>query len=512
MTLKILDQYDVVVVGESIGSLLSACLAAEKGMSVLLVGARPLKLLSVSKYGQYFDPEPNYFLGVRSPGKWAGLLGKCLERLSICAGGFDMPKASEMILQVMTPDSRVVLNHDDNDFAVEIEREFRRNLLAKSGLLDAVRCSDSGFLRYWLELGEEARGNHSDNVMCDFTSHSKAGLGYSHGWERNLKDIWINRGLRVSDLNKMVGSNGFSEITTGLAFATLNRTLKDPFLGDVLHMVALDRTAAAFRGGMTALRCYLKNLAERVGVRVELDSRCKSIFLDDKSKLVGVQLNGYGKMIGTSRAVFGCPSDEIMAYICATDKKSNKTKSPLQLFEQPCGWRFTIALSVHDEAIPPGMTARTVWQERDGPPMEIEVANPSDYGSAEPETKILFFRTVMPFTKESLDKKTQKLFAAKMFRQATRIMPFLEFHVKQVYPDFRSGVMTNYDDQPPYDFISLSDIPLNLRIFEKGGLGYFSGLTGIYLASEESFPELGTLGGVVAAIEAVRKISSGPLG
>ena len=49
--------------------------------------------------------------------------------------------------------------------------------------------------------------------------------------------------------------------------------------------------------------------------------------------------------------------------------------------------------------------------------LEIEVADPSDYGYSQPGHRLLFARTVMPFTRESLVVKRQRLIAARMLRQ-----------------------------------------------------------------------------------------------
>jgi len=53
-----------------------------------------------------------------------------------------------------------------------------------------------------------------------------------------------------------------------------------------------------------------------------------------------------------------------------------------------------------------------------------------------------------------------------------------------------------------YGFVSPEFIPESLRCIEGDGIGYFSGVQGLFVASGESYPSLGSFGGTVAAIEA----------
>jgi hypothetical protein len=138
----------------------------------------------------------------------------------------------------------------------------------------------------------------------------------------------------------------------------------------------------------------------------------------------------------------------------------------------------------------------------------------------------------MPFTQESLSADYQRLVAARMLRQANELLPFLEFHVTRIYPDFRMatesknplGVAPGKDkdqDQESelkevYGFKSLEEIPDNLIVSSGKGLGSNSGIDGLFVASEESYPDLGSFGPTVAALEGVTELAhrsgiAGPL-
>ena len=88
----------------------------------------------------------------------------------------------------------------------------------------------------------------------------------------------------------------------------------------------------------------------------------------------------------------------------------------------------------------------------------------------------------------------------------------------RIYPDFRLGgaeggpfgLAANSetaDEATPneltelYGFTTLEAIPDNLRMYAGKGVGSTSGIEGLFVASEESYPALGNLGPTVAALE-----------
>ena len=126
MALRLRESYDWVVLGDSIGALLSACLAARLGQSVLVL---PLSL-SRSKGAEgadaAFDSESNSVLGlpgVDLSGRAAGLLGLCLDRLDLLDHEWNLFLPGRAAPQIVTPSVRLRL--DSNHFyqAQEWQRE-----------------------------------------------------------------------------------------------------------------------------------------------------------------------------------------------------------------------------------------------------------------------------------------------------------------------------------------------------------------------------------------------------
>ncbi len=98
----------------------------------------------------------------------------------------------------------------------------------------------------------------------------------------------------------------------------------------------------------------------------------------------------------------------------------------------------------------------------------------------------------------------QRMVGARMLRQAAELIPFLEYHVVRVYPDFRAE---NEELSQAFGFASPDLIPENLRCLGGAGVGSRSGVEGLFVASGESFPALGSFGPSVAGLEATAWIA-----
>jgi hypothetical protein len=169
---------------------------------------------------------------------------------------------------------------------------------------------------------------------------------------------------------------------------------------------------------------------------------------------------------------------------------------------------------VEADAVPVGAATRMIWSEAGAPPLEIEVVDPQDRGISQSRHRIIFLRTLVPFSPESLSPIYQRRIAGRMFGQLTEVMPFLEFHVVRIYPDFRDD--SDDDFRGAHPFSTLVEVPVNLRTGLRSGLGTRTGIEGLFVVSPEAFPELGSLGPAYAALEATAWIAhrsgiAGPL-
>jgi hypothetical protein len=219
----------------------------------------------------------------------------------------------------------------------------------------------------------------------------------------------------------------------------------------------------------------------------------------------GVQLAQQGNVVNAQGVITGC-SLERVAEIMGPGAKSGWRR--LKIPSRPRYWRYTLAFNVRPEGLTPGATPWMIWKEEGAPEFEIEVLEPSDYGVRQSGFKTVQARTLMPFSKESLDSGYQRMISARILRQLAEIFPFFEDHLISAYPEFRDKSASL--ERSPYSFGTLEEIPENLRCTSAGGgekegrgVGARSGIEGLFVASGESFPELGSLGPTVAALEGV---------
>lgn len=528
--MRLRDHYDWIVLGNNPGALLSASLVSRLGLSVLILPLAPNRGVSLSKHGHYFDPEPNYLLGLGWNGNHVGLVFECLTRLNIQDSEVALIGTEACLPQVLTPRSRFVLAHEDQ-LSYELQREFGKETARKFGLLNALKKTESEYLTFWknlpkrltMNVEKKSSSSASSSSSSSNSSNSAEALG-----SLTLKDLrrklgrklhrsdsgispWITSDQTVSEWVKEIGSPDLEDVCNGLWYAVTSSTSVDPELFDLLHILSVSRTGGAFRGGMTAYREFLLNLAKRHGVHVAAETDCRRIFVD-QGRFAGVQITGRGNMISTRGGILGCSFEKAYSRVIHTGGNwlHRRKKSPT-----PIGWRFTLSLVIQPDVIMPKMLPRAIWQEKDSPILEIEMTNPSDYGAHDPDYQILHLRTLMPFSLESLQADYQKTVAGRMVRQAMEVIPFLETLILQIYPDFR-GRMEGNEMAEIYGFPTLQDIPDNLLIFTGVGFGSNTGIEGLFIASEESYPSLGSLGPTVAAIEGVgwlahRSGMAGPL-
>ena len=124
--MKLRDHYDWVVLGDHPSALLSGCLIARLGLSVLFVDFFQAKTFHVSKEGQAFDAESNFLLGLEKVDGTQGnqpLLAKCLGRLDLSPAEAELFRPGRGLPQILTHDYRLQLSKDLQVMASEWVRE-----------------------------------------------------------------------------------------------------------------------------------------------------------------------------------------------------------------------------------------------------------------------------------------------------------------------------------------------------------------------------------------------------
>lgn len=543
--MKVRDHYDWIVLGSHPGALLSATLAARLGMSVLILPFGPVMSARFSESRQLFDPEPNYVLGLgddlaAGPGRAVldgseslGLLSQCLdltpEEFQKTAH-FKVTQKS--FPQVLTPSTRMVLG-STHSLLTELQRELGSDFSNRLGLAEVLKDFAPEFASFWNQLpgrlsGEQQKKNPQPYQFFAWKALEELRKKISLQSQAKLSAgglSWFSDRHFISHLGDLLGSPDFLEISAGLRFGVVATPGIDSSLYDFMHMLSLSRGGGQYRGGLSAYRQFLIQRAVALGAHFSSKFQLKRIFIE-QSQFGGVQISGAANMISGGVGILGCSLSRVeQAVIQGYPRWSFNWAAPWRsqrkTLQPPLGWRMTLALTVHREVIPEKMQARAVWQEKGAPPLEVEVAELEDYGTPDSDRCVVFLRALMPWTFESLEVEYQRRIAGRMFKQAAEIFPFLEFHVTRLYPDFRSGTsmvrkLVYSDTTAPeaslpvetelsrlYGFPTLEAIPDNLLVFGGSGIGHLTGIENLFAASEESYPEWGSLGGVVAALESI---------
>lgn len=526
--MRLNDHYDWIVLGHHPAALLGASLVARLGLSVLILPFAPILDQFISTGGQPLDPEPNYLMGLGRSGKLDGLIRECLRNLKISDSDEKLIRSEECLTQVATQDSRLVFAGNES-LLLELQRELGKPAAKQLGLVNALKYSESEFLSYWQRLP------HRLTVSPHRKSSSPDPQTLSALRRQLMKNLdnpdaghrsWLSSKTRVSDFAKELGRPDIIQMCAGLWHGMTSSISFDPTLFELLGIFSLSRTGASFKGGMTGYRQFLLELAKKQGAHVPLNTECRKIFIE-KGCFSSVQVVGRANRVSGATGVLGCSMDRVLKKAVFTGK--SWLRRPKEI-PRPQGWRFTLALTVRKVTMPKKMTSRLVWQEKDAPPLELEVIHPADYGLPGEDSRILYARTILPYTLESLQVDYQRLIAGRMLRQLMEILPYIEHHITQIYPDFRLGGHLRPSSVPSpvrseievnevedvYGFSSLDSIPDNLKVYQGEGLGSTSGIQGLSVISEESYPQLGNFGGTVAALEAVARVAhraglAGPL-
>jgi len=202
--------------------------------------------------------------------------------------------------------------------------------------------------------------------------------------------------------------------------------------------------------------------AESAGVTVLKTSSLSRVFLE-KQHLVGIQVEGDGKMVSTRKLLVSSDLSSLAAQIHQTASSTSGKKKQLPL---PLGWKFSIGLSVREDAIPAGAPQSFLLASANAPTIEVEWSSPAVYGLSDSGQRIIFLRTALPLQQQTLDREYQRKIAQRLLAALARVFPFLEYNLIRMLPDVRDHEQAEQLDLPEaYPFQDVSRIPYELLIW-----------------------------------------------
>ncbi len=429
---RLQENYDWIVLGDTPAALLSAALVARMGLSVLVVAEDGGKKWEVSDSGQLMDLEPNFLLGMAKLERLGGVVAECLSRLRLAPSEWQKLERPEQIFQAVTPRVRAGFTLQNEQLEREIRRESSGSSadqwLALVDSLSATELMSHGFWRYLPErltlrdpkhqalpmevpLSEELLLKRVQSLVQKSPDGVKAWFGSDQAFSSLLtqesQQEWL-QGWLVGALGKEWGSCS-------------------PY--HALQTLSLARTGVRVVGGVSTLRQSLLRLGIRLGAQwVAPEGESRRIFIED-GKILGVQLGTKGSVIRTRGIAAGRNASVVRGWA---------TGDSPALVEGYEGIRITLGLSVSDHGIPEGMLDRVVWKEAGAPAMELERTRPEHYGLPGSDYQVVFLRSVFPSESIEWSPEQWRSVLARMYRQACEIMPFLDENAFRRFPDFRS--------------------------------------------------------------------------
>lgn len=518
--MRIRDQYDWIVIGDHPGALLSASVIARSGFSVLVLPvqtSRQERMVWSVETGACLDQESNYVLGLGAAGSGApGLLHSCLEWLGMTLQEKSLIEEQGGDAQILTAQARIHLGSRLDRLADELGFELGFSARARLGLAQALEATEKEQQAHWQAVYEQALRELAPPATANGgAAGSQKGAALPVTLSALLHRVsklgancppaardWLSLDQEARAWVEARSVGQASALLEGVvAGASSCQAPRDLRMFEVLALLAMSRSGASFRGGLSGLREMLRRLARRNGADLPSGVSCQRIFIQ-QGKFVGVLPSGHGTMVSSVGGTLGYPL-ELARFLIASNGRDGWM--PGRRTHSSAGWKFSLALVVNDEAIQPGVTRRMCWQEGNAPLLEIELARSNEYGISKGSGSVVFLRTGMPMTAESLTPRFQRLMAARMLRKATELLPFLEFHILRIFPEFRPEVCPELS--MIYGFRSLEEIPGHLLLFQraegaKESWRARSGIDRLFLASQEAYPELGSLGWTAAALEA----------
>ncbi len=500
--MKLKDHYDWVVLGDHPAALLSGNLMASLGFSVLILPTQSPFTSRLSRSGQCFDPESNLVPGLvraASQGAGTGVLARCLGRVGIAVQNgpvFDLSPYA--VAELIGTDFRFPVQRDLARLRTGLISEFGANDASVDAWMQRLSLSDQETFDYWKKtLTKPAR------IARPLVERFFRGTPYALGPASKKHD-------KVLRPDRFIGEHGSQFLATLLAQGVGLAPGKTMSARDWPSALAWLRSSGRVRGGLTAFRQFLFSNARTLGAMVPAEVVCRKIFIE-KGRWVGIQVSQHGRIVSVGGGLLGEGLSE--AYRLAHFSQA-PTYRKLKPIPEPSAWIMTAAFSVHEEVLPPGASSRIIWSDGSAWPIEIETADPTEYRLGPSKERLIFARVQVPWSAHTLEPAFQRQLFSRLFTQLCQIFPFLEYHVVRVFPDFRKPLVPppQSDDEVEYrgdassefqeafPFRKLEDIPIQLRVYDGRGIGYRSGVKGLYVASKESAPELGFWGPYVGAL------------
>lgn len=498
--MKLKDRYDCVVLGDHPGAILCGLMASRLGLTALLIPHCGSHGLFYSQDRRaVIDPESSFLLGLGRAGTHAGLWHEILRKME--------SPALQPLLELSQGSFGGWL--DQHYFRVNPwlegwSHECEWNGLGKNsvlhGLDELLKKHSELFVSFWDKYPaslrtQEKRSRFRFPLLARGTHDIRSKLFDQEetGKQSTLLTSKKTLNLKVDRLDRE--SKRLAEFLWS-GWVEDRAPIRDLF--DLLHLLSVGQLGAMIPGGAFELRTLLMKAAQESGVHI-LD---RTISLDVRAHQEGVShlfLGEEKKQVDMGCLVLGCSSDQL--------KNLAQKKIDFEGLCRPAGWIFTMMLRLSNFEWNHEEPSRFVIQETGSPRLFLETKKASDYSlEGDPQDQLIFIRTLLPFSEESILPEFQRMVAQRMLNACFSYFPRFSSYPHSIFPSLEKNEKEGFSKV--FGFPSLEYIPENLRVYSEMGYGPEFGVRGAFVVSGESYPQLGSLGPAVAAVEAVHWLAT----
>ncbi|MBI3556360.1 MAG: FAD-dependent oxidoreductase [Deltaproteobacteria bacterium] len=488
--MRLADHYDVICAGGGLSSYLCAALLAAKGKRVLVIDDEDQALPRRYDAGFVFDPDFATFTGLRA----SAALGHSLKDLGI-DDGFQLADA---IIQVMTPEYRIVFSRDQAAVQTEVRRGLTRagkEVGEFFGLLGRAGKEVPTFVDGALTPG---RGEGTD------TTSWKRFWGKYYPLIQSEKPVALARAIPGGSAE--VCENLGAAILGAMSYAApMNLGCEQSIRGLALCL----QDQGYFSGGIEALEQRMAAIVLAAGGSVKKDTRVESLIAEG-GKIVGVLLSSFEGIIRSDVVVITSRLRRLYATLPDGMRDSTLVRNLSRVV--PSSWRFTLSVTVNRNVIPIGATSNMTYIGSYQFPLEednylrIQIIPDGVYPASDTaDMTTLLVTALIPYRASSMDYSYLRRLGGKMLRVLSELMPFLENNIVSLYPDFRASEAALRE---AYPFRGPDWVPENLmQYYVRGhrsvqdfwGPGWTTAHSNLYFAGRSIWPSLGLYGEALTA-------------
>lgn len=497
--MRLSDRYDVVCSGGSLSSYLSAALIARYGRRVLVVDDEPSHAPRVYRGSFLFDPDFPLFPGLLHPGGLGGLLstlGIESELSKFVPVG--------VVSQVVGPAHRTVFGGGEAQLWEDLEQDFR-------GGEELSR-----FFRTLYRAPEEIPA-----FVAEVPTMGQSSSGELRRWRK----FWgpqfeAIRAAHAVRLSRMPGG-GVPAAGEELATALLGSLSYSAPL-NVGGEQCLRGLPVFLRGqhhhpeGAFALKRRLREFIEARGGDVRAGARVEGLIAEG-NRVGGVLLSSHEGIVRGDVIILGGRLRRLYATLPGDLQDPFVTRGLRRV--SVSHWRYTLSITMNREAFPVGATDHMTCVGSYQEPLEEEnflkiVALPGR-GQGDKEVTTLLVTALVPYRASSMDYRYLQRLSGKILLAMCNLMPFLEYNIVALFPDFTRG---QRDLEECYPFEGPDWVPENLMTYyvqghraaqDFWGPSWRSTSPNLYFSGRSVWPSLGSYGEVLAARRIAGEVTVG---